>query len=160
MNPQNINYLQPSGFKVIIDRRSLGHAEYFVQSVNLPGVSTNAVEVPFRQYTSIPRVADSFTFDALDLNIVMDEDMKTYQELFNWMTRNVRNNQKGNEDPDFTYGDITILIMTSKNNINKTVKFYDAFPIAIGGINMETTQGSEQVINFSATFRYSRFEIS
>ena len=45
----NLNYLQPTGFKVIIDRENYPNLEYFVQSFVHPDISLIPSELPYRK---------------------------------------------------------------------------------------------------------------
>ena len=49
----NLNYLQPTGFKILIDRVKYPNLEYFCQQVDHPSVSTNPVEFPVRRITGV-----------------------------------------------------------------------------------------------------------
>ena len=52
-----------------------------------PGMIMNAPEVPFRNLTGIPLAGSKLTFNELSANILLDEDMKAYDEMFTWMRR-------------------------------------------------------------------------
>lgn len=52
----NLNYLQPTGFRVTIDRTRYPNLEYFVQSVSHPGATMTPVELPVRRLTSMTTV--------------------------------------------------------------------------------------------------------
>ena len=47
----NLNYLQPTGFKILIDRAKYPNLEYFCQSVEHPSVTANPIEFPVRRIT-------------------------------------------------------------------------------------------------------------
>ena len=48
----NLNYLQPTGFRVVIDRTKYPNLEYFAQSVSHPGAQLTPLELPVRRITS------------------------------------------------------------------------------------------------------------
>ena len=61
----NVNYLQPTGFRISIDRTRYPNLEYFVQSVQHPNLSVSSVELPVRRITSVPLVGDSIKFGSV-----------------------------------------------------------------------------------------------
>jgi len=162
----NVNFLQPSGFKVTIDRDNYPNLEFFAQSVEHPSVSASPGEIDFRG-VRLPTTPDRIEFADLTMNILVDEDMTSYLEVFNWFKRLI-------EEPEQTPGqaldnaaaqppsraDVTVTILTSHNNANKTIKYLDAFPVDIGSISLETTAGDAVFITCPITFKYTRFEIS
>ena len=83
----NINYLQPTSFKITIDRKNYPNLEFFCQSFMHPGMTMNSVEVPYKKVTGVPFVGDKLTFNELQANIILDEDMKAYDEMYSWMRR-------------------------------------------------------------------------
>ena len=84
---QNFNYLQPTSFKLVIDRKNYPNLQFFCQNFVHPGMIMNAPEIPFRNITGIPLAGSKLTFNELSANILLDEDMKAYDEMFAWMRR-------------------------------------------------------------------------
>jgi len=161
----NINLFQPTGFKLVIDRKNFPNLEFFAQTVNHPGATLSAAEVPFSRVGSIPVAGDSLTFGELSVTILLDEDFNSYTELFNWLVRLVNTEQKSayaasqEEGALATSTDITVVALTSHNNLNKKIKYIDAIPVSIGDINFESTNSGVEFLTFPVSFRYSYFEI-
>jgi hypothetical protein len=158
----NINYLQPSGFRVLIDRTKYPNLEFFAQSVQHPGANLNPVELPVRRITSVPLAGDKMTFTELSFTLLVDEDMKGYQEMYDWMVRIVNDGavsagQRGTRKP--TYADITLSILSSHNNTTKKIRYLDCMPTNLGGIQFQSTAGDTTFLTFEASFRFSQFEI-
>jgi hypothetical protein len=158
----NLNYLQPTGFKVVIDRTKYPNMEYFVQSVSHPGASLAPVELPVRRITSVPLAGDKMTFTEVSFSIILDENMKSYKEMFNWMTRIVNDGQvsgleRGTGTP--TYADITLHVLSSHNNTTQKVRYLDCVPTSLGNIEFTSTTGDVTYLTFDASFRFSQFEI-
>lgn len=157
---ENINFLQPTGFRIVIDRRAFGNFTFFAQSVNMPDLSTPAAETRFRQYSSVPQVSDTFSYGEVNMNVIMDEDMNSYTEIHNWMKRNVLNEVNDDMTEESTYSDMAVTILSSKNNLNKKISFRDAFPTNLGSFTLETNiSGTTPVIVFPVSFRYTYFDI-
>jgi len=159
----NINLLQPTAFKLIVDRVNYKNLEFFCQSVVLPALVANAAEVPYRRISRVPFAADALTYGELNANVLLDENMNSYVELYNWMHRLVEENEvaASQRDPNSppTYSDITVSILSSHNNITRTVKFKNCAPTTLGDVQLETTTGDVQGIVVPVSFRFTDFEL-
>jgi hypothetical protein len=159
----NLNYLQPSAFKVSIDRKHYANLEFFCQTVLHPALSLNAIEVPYKRISSIPFAGDKLTYTELTVIIIVDENLNSYTEMYNWMNRIVQSDEKlpsdreDNKPP--TYSDITVSILSSHNNKTRTIRYLDCIPVSLGDMTLESTSGDIQYITFPATFRFSTFEL-
>ena len=80
--PDNQNFLSPLGFRFIIDKLPI--VNYFCQSASLPSVSLQETEIP-NPLVRIP-LANKANICSLDIRFRVDEDMKNYLEIYNWMT--------------------------------------------------------------------------
>jgi len=159
----NFNYLQPTSFKLSVDRRNYPNLEFFLQSFIHPGMIMNSVEIPYKKITGIPFIGDKLTFNELQANILLDEDMKSYDEMYSWMRRllDVGNitAYEANQDLPPSMADITLSILSSHNNLTRQVRYIDCIPTALTDIQFESTSGGESFITFSASFRFSYFEL-
>ena len=158
----NLNYLQPTGFKVVIDRTKYPNMEYFVQSVSHPGATLAPVELPVRRITSVPLAGDKMTFSEVNFTIILDENMTSYTEMFDWMSRIVNDGQvssldRGSKVP--TYADITLHVLSSHNNTVKKIKYNDCVPTSLGNIEFTSTTGDVTYLTFDCSFRFSQFAI-
>lgn len=159
----NINLLQPTSFKLIIDRKNYKNLEFFCQSIMLPSLSAVPVEMPFRGVTAVPFAADKLTYGELNANILLDENLNSYVEMYNWMHRIVEANEVeaskyGPEIP--TYADITVAILSSHNNTTRTIRYTDCIPTMLGDVSLEAASGDVQFISFPVTFRFTEFIIT
>lgn len=159
---ENFNYLQPTSFKLTIDRTNYPNLEYFVQSFTHPGMIMNTVEVPYKKITGIPFVGDKLTFNEMLANIILDEDMKGYTEMYNWMLRILDNNEVSPIDATATSlsstADITLSILNSANNVTKQVRYLDCVPTSLTDIQFEPAAG-DTFITFGVSFRFTYFEV-
>lgn len=163
---ENFNYLQPTSFKLVIDRRNYPNLEFFCQNVTHPGMLMNSVEVPFRRVAGVPFPGDTLTFNELNTNIILDEDLTSYNEMFSWIRRLLQTNMgkggRGNIQSDVdapTYSDITLSILSSHNNLTKQVRYIDCIPTSLGDIQFQSTSGGSDFITFNASFRFNYFEL-
>jgi hypothetical protein len=166
---ENFNYLQPTSFKLTIDRRNYPNLEFFCQNITHPGMIMSSVEVPYQKVSGVPFPGDKLTFNELSCNIILDENLKGYSEMFDWMRRLLDNNlngvpsrtqRRGNAmvNPP-TYADITLSILSSHNNLTKQVRYIDCVPTSLGDIVFESTASGTEFIVFSSSFRFNYFEL-
>ena len=80
---ENFNYLQPTSFKLVLDRRNYPNLEFFCQSITHPGMILNPVELGIPRLSGIPIAGESLTFNELSTNIILDENMQGYGEMYN-----------------------------------------------------------------------------
>ena len=113
----NKNFLSPVGFTFKIDQTNFANLEYFCTQVTFPGISLAEVQVPYRG-VNLAQTGDRMVFDDLAIRFNINENMENYLELFNWM-HNIIN--KGDAEA-YKY-DASLLIMSSHNNMVKTIKF-------------------------------------
>ena len=125
----NLNYLQPTSYKLRIDRENYPNLEYFAQSVTHPGMIMNPVEVPYKQLSGIPLTGAKLTYNELSANLILDENLSSYNEMYNWMRRlleqeeipAIKRSHKLKVVP--TYSDITVSILSKRNKPVLTSSF-------------------------------------
>lgn len=161
---ENFNYLQPTSFKLVIDRKNYPNLEFFCQSFTHPGLLMPAAEMPIRRLQSIPMPGESITINELSATILLDENLDSYNEMYSWIRRIHTTNmeggqylQRGTTPP--TTADITLSILSSHNNQTKQVRYLDSVPTSLGDISFESTASGTEFITFVATFRFSYFEL-
>ena len=158
----NLNYLQPTGFRVVIDRTRYPNLEYFCQSVSHPGAQLTPLELPVRRITSVPLAGDKMTFSEVSFSIILDENMTSYREMYDWMVRITNDGQVSASERDTkvpTYADVTLHVLSSHNNTTQKIKYFDCVPTGVGSIEFNSTQGDTTYVTFDATFRFSQFTI-
>ena len=159
----NSNLLQPNGFKVGINRKKFPNLEFFATGVIHPGLGMNATEIPFRRIQSVPMAGASLNFGELTLDVILDENLTAYSEIYNWMHYIVQNDDvlpsKATELKAATYADINVMILNSANNIIKTIVYREAIPTLLGDVSLLSTTGDVQYINCPMSFRFTTFEI-
>ena len=160
----NMNYLQPTNFKVVINHSTFGNLEFFAQRIIHPGVSVQAPSVAYKRISSISVPGDTLTFEDLSMDILVDENMQTYIEVFDLLNSLVETNYKSPMAKATSIGtsqelDITLTITSSHNNVVRTIRYIDCVPTSIGTILMEATSETSPVITFPVTFMIGYYEI-
>tara|TARA_A100001035_G_scaffold267892_1_gene252244 strand:- start:410 stop:982 length:573 start_codon:yes stop_codon:yes gene_type:complete len=162
----NFNYLQPTGFKLVIDRTNYPNLEFFVQDFTHAGVIMNAADLSYKKIASIPFIGDKLTYNEMLANIILDEDMKSYREMHSWMRRILDQDnitaldrfQNRTQRPP-AQSDITLSILNSANNAIVRIVYRDCIPVALTDIQFQSTAGGESFITFGASFRFTYFDI-
>jgi hypothetical protein len=111
----------------------------------------------FRGHTSF-QAGDTVGYDALSIRFAIDEDMKNYTEIFDWMI----NNRESGRDPlagDQQVSDMILTVLTNHNNVNKEFQFMDAFPTSLSGAEFTTQATDVEYLQADVTFRYNEFKI-
>jgi hypothetical protein len=105
-------------------------------------------------------------YGELTMDVLLDEDFNSYLEVYNWMLRLVnldqiqkRDSFGGDTSTQPTYADISITALTSSNQKNKTIRYIDCIPVAVGDIRFEAQNQGVEYVTFPASFRFSYFEI-
>ena len=127
----NKSILNKNNFRLLIDR--IPTVEYYVQTVNIPGLTMNETIMGSRIGLDGYFPGDKITFDTLDITFLVDEDLANFKEMYDWMdaivpvkdssaysnlvggtstSTNVTANKKAGMEQ---YSDITLVMNTNKN---------------------------------------------
>ena len=172
--PTNLNYLSPVNFDLQINK--LPKTKYFCTGVTLPGVNFSEALHTHTLAINSYLPGDKIEFDPLTVKFVVDEDMKNYQEIFDWIMKL----GPGRDTDDFMglvestkrsdgtlssasfenmYSDATIIVNTSSNNANIEFQFQDTFPTSLGAIEFAADQAGVEYATCDLTLRYTLFKI-
>lgn len=162
----NKNMLSPVGFKFQLHRSP--EIEFFVQSVNLPGITIGSTEVP-TPFINIPVYGDHINFSELEITFKINEDMSNYLEIFDWITaigfpdefdqhRNIAN--RPNYTGEGIYSDASIMILTSAMNPKIKIEIRDMFPVSLSSLIMDTTDENISYIDATASFRFTNYKFT
>lgn len=90
----NRNYLHGQSFISFNDQPN---SAYFIQKYNLPGfILGETTQSTSYQTISVP--GSSITYNAFNATFILDEEMKTWYEIWKWM----KNNNSENSTADFS----------------------------------------------------------
>jgi hypothetical protein len=166
--PQNINPLSPNGFNFTVLK--LPTITFFCQQANLPGLTFG--EPTFANpFASVPIPGDHITYDTLNVNFLIDEDMANYKAIWNWIIA-LGFPQSYDQYIAFTnadqsgvlnelaknYSDATLEILGSNNTPVSTVQFVDVFPVSLDSVLFQSTNQDVPYLVGTATFRYSYYK--
>lgn len=167
--PTNRNFLASSNFRMVLQRAP--SLNFYLQNATIPGLSFQGginMETPF---VKIPLPGDHLSYLPLTVSFMVDEDMKNYMEIWNWIIGiagpssidpsllSGRSNSLV-ADPNITIrSDIKLMILSSAKNPNLEVTFHDAFPAALGDLTFSTTASDLDYLQTSVTFDYIRYTV-
>ena len=164
--PTNQNFLSPLGAKFEIKR--LPTVNFFVQQVALPSIQMGEVEVP-TPFTKIRKPGDQIMYSDLVLTYRVDEDLKSYLEMYDWMRSIMRvdgfddatawDNEKSPMSEERVYSDGTLTMMNSAMNPNVQVDFKDLYPSSISELPFVTTMSDVDYVECTVTFKYTKYEV-
>ena len=171
MATTNVNFLSPIEFKLVLTR--LPNVEFFVQSINIPGMSSGFSEraTPFK---ILYEPGDKLLYDDLVVTVACDEDVESFREIQAWLealtypetfdqykalTSRSPGAKASTEVLNTIKSDGSLVVFDSNKNANITVKFKDLFPTSIGGIQLNTTGTDVNPPTFDITFKYTSYTI-
>ena len=127
---------------------------YFVQTVDVPGLTMAGVETPYRNVqANVP--SNRIDYDQLNLTFIVDENWANWNYVFEWMKR-VRTGKSPISD---TMSDITLNLVNSNKNLNKLLVFRGAYPTLLGTLPLDSTVVDSNPLVCSLSFRYQDFEL-
>ena len=153
--PDNINYLSPVGFRFSIEY--IPKTNWFLTSVNLPGISLGEINQPTPLMpTQVP--GNDLVFDPLNITFLVDEDLQNWRELYDWLIGlgfpNDYSEYKNQKENEQIYSDATLSILNSHMNSNYIITFKDLFPTNLSEVLFDSASGDIEGIKATATFRY------
>ena len=163
--PTNLNYLSPVNFELLIEK--IPKTRYNCVGATLPSInfSEATFNTPLAVESLVP--GDKITFDPLTVRFIVDEDMKNYQEIYNWIMKlgpgidtDTSTVKFINADFSQMYSDCILIVNTSSNNANLEIQFVDAFPTSLGSIDFVTDASEVEYAVCELTLRYTFFKIS
>ena len=144
--PKNINPLADVQFR--FDVAALPNTSFFIQTVNLPGIALEAQTVAVPQLQNVSRHTGIITYEALDVTFMIDEYLKNWQEVYEWMISDVNK-----------YTSAVLTIVSSSMNPTMEIHFKDIFPTALSAISFDSTTTDPVYQVATVSFNYTEYII-
>ena len=169
---KNRNFLAPTGFKLVLNRSP--KVAFFSNAANLPGIILGEATQP-TYLKDIPTPGDKIVFDDFNIRFLVDEDLKNYMELQNWIRglgypesleeiydlqeekRNVDMSKSNTMD---IYSDGTLTVLGSNNNAIFKVNFSDLWPYSLTTLNFDATETDVNFFTAEVGFKYTIYNIT
>ena len=172
---ENRNFLSPVGFKFGLKRSPA--VAFFCNEANIPSLDLGISEQP-SYLKNIPIPGDKIQFGDLNLRFLVDEDLKNYMEIQNWIRglgfpESLQEFQdlddagqltdafgkfKGSRDDIYSDGNLEIL---SSNLVPQfQVQFSDCFPSSLSTITFDATDTDIEYFTADVSFKYTIYRIT
>lgn len=132
-------------------------AEFFVQETSLPGFTFGDIDIRYNS-NLIKHPGDEITWNQLTLQILCDEDMNAWMELFN-MCITIRDPETNIMDIQKPFFDAVLLWTTNKKNIQLEITFHDAWLAGLGDLPLSHTTNDDDPIQFQADLWFNYYTI-
>ena len=169
---QNRNFLSPTGFEFTLNRAP--KVSFFSNSANIPGLNLGiAVQPTYLKDIDTP--GDKIQFEDFTLRFIVDEDLKNYMEIQNWIrglgypeslneihdlqTKNTYSNIPRQNSMNI-YSDGTLTVLGSSYKPNFKVKFSDLWPYNLTTLNFDATDTDIDYFTAEVTFKYTVYNIT
>ncbi len=157
--PTNKSLLSPIGFRFQIQK--LPHVNYFCTAASIPDMSLGRIDTVTNPFNKLPIAGDKMEFSDLSLKFRVDEDMKNYREIVDWMTGlGFPDNYEQRKLLTEPYSDASLIIMTSQYQPNIEVKFIDLYPTNIASLEFDISQSDIEYLTGDVTFTYRSYQIT
>ena len=172
---ENRNFLSPVGFKFGLKRSPA--IAFFCNEANIPSIDLGIAEQP-SYLKDIPIPGDKLQFGDLSLRFLVDEDLKNFMEVQNWM-RGLGYPESLAEFADLDesgqladafgkfknarddiYSDGTLQILSSNLVPQFQVQFSDLFPYSLSTIRFDATDTDIEYFTADVSFKYTIYRIT
>ena len=167
----NRNFLSPVGFKFALKRSPA--VAFFCNEANIPSLDLGVAEQP-TYLKNIPVPGDKIQFGDLSLRFLVDEDLKNFMEIQNWIRglgfpeslaefNDLKNEAilgpmgKSTED---VYSDGTLQILSSNLIPKFQVMFSDLFPYSLSTVTFDATDTDIEYFTADVSFKYTIYRIT
>lgn len=164
--PENKSFLSPLGFRFSIQR--LPHVNYFCTAFSLPEIVLGQIDTITNTFIKLPIPGDKLSFGSLNVRFRVDEDMKNYREIYDWLIglgypdnfEQRANISRGLKSIGQVYSDGSVLITTAQMNPNIEIKFIDMYPVSISTLEFSIENSDIEYLQADATFAYRKYELT
>ena len=158
IQPTNRNNLTTNKFLFVLTRTP--YLTYFCQRANVPSLTFGTSIQSNPTAIEIRRPGTRLVYEELQISFIVDEEMKNWLEIHNWMTNlgtyDTVKDKLGEEQK--TAGAL-MYILTSAYKPILTVSFYDVYPTFVSGIDFDSTNPDVDPVLATASFSYTHYKI-
>lgn len=164
-DPDNKNFLSPLGFQFSIQR--LPHVNYFCTSATIPSMTLGQIDDITNTFIKLPTPGDKLRYDELTLRFRVDEEMKNYKEIYDWMESigfpdNFDQRRRvGLTNYDFgtVFSDSSLIVTTSSYKPNIEVQFIDMYPVSLSSVEFNIEQNDIEYLQADVSFVYRKYNL-
>jgi len=146
--PTNFNLSTPLNFKMEFAR--LPDVEFFIQRVSVPSMVIGELFQP-TSFIEEAEIGDKLTFDQLTLGVQVDEELKNYEAIYNWMVGLAFPEEFAQwtalaDSPDGLRSDASLHILSNSQNPIVTLNFKDLHPVLLGSLDYDASLDANPII--------------
>jgi len=183
--PAKLDYASPIQFRFKCTK--LPEVEFTCQTANIPGISLGGAIQP-TPLVDIPIPGDKISFQSLDINFLVDENLNNYKEIHDWLIgigfpqnyTQFQNLQADGSDrfpgstrstaatgtsipqplsEGGTYSDATLTVLNSKNIAKTEIRFQNIYPTSLGSLSYDVKLSDVDYLQAAVSFNYMYYEI-
>ena len=163
----NRNFLSPAGFLFNITKEP--KVSFFCTSASIPELFFQTNTQPtYLKDIDVP--GEKLEYGDLTVRFLVDEDLKNYMSIHNWMTGIGYPESAGDFKEEVTksdggrelaqqFSDGSLTIQNSNYRTSAIVRFKDLFPISLTSLEFDTAITDVQYFTADATFKYLVYNI-
>ena len=160
--PTNTSFLSPIGFKFQLN--NFPEVNYFCQSATLPGISINSISVP-TPLKDIDIAGDEVSFEELTVKFIVDENMKNWLSIYDWIvglgfpTQEGQEKYRKLEKASELTTDATLTVLTGNMNPQINFIFQECFPLSLTSIAFDSGGTDIDYVTADVSFRYDFYRV-
>tara|TARA_B100000287_G_scaffold396434_1_gene412084 strand:+ start:53 stop:601 length:549 start_codon:yes stop_codon:yes gene_type:complete len=163
----NRNFLSPAGFNFTITKTP--KVSFFCSSASIPEITFDTnIQSSYLKDIAVP--GEKLEYQDLMVRFLVDEDLKNYMAIHNWMTgigypetlgdfKKETTADDGSRDMNQQFSDGSLSILNSNYRTNAIVKFKDLFPVSLTSLEFDTSVTDIQYFTAQANFKYLVYNI-
>lgn len=157
--PQTNNYLANNRFQFFLKR--CPNLTYFCQRANIPSISFGTSLQSTPTIGPLKRPGTSYLLEDISLGFLIDENMKNWLEIFNWMKSiGIYNTSTEPLKEKDKTSDAFMIITNSAYIPIVGINFYNVFPTQLSGIDFDSSLTDTDPIIANVILSYTHYEIS
>ncbi len=136
-----------------------------VQACNIPGLSADyaGVDTPFSE---LKFPGTKVNYSDFSIKFKLDVNFDSYFDIFNWMmglyfpeTFSQYAHLQTEDLQQKVEADLTLTLLNNSSIPNIRITYFNAFPVLLSEIDLESTAVDNELIDVFASFKYERFKI-
>lgn len=156
--PETNNYLANNRFQFFLQR--CPNITHFCQRVSVPSISFGIADQANPTGIDIRRPGTRYAFEDINVGFIVDENMKNWLEIYNWMTDlGVFTGCNETLPEDNKVSEAYMLITNSAYVPIIRVQYHNIFPVYLTGIDFDGALMDTDPVMANATFAYTHYEI-
>ena len=164
----NRNFLSPAAFLFNITKEP--KVAFFCTSASIPSMSFETNTQPsYLKDIDVP--GEKIDYENLNVRFLVDEDLKNYMAIHNWMTgigypetlqdfKTETTKSDGSIELAQQFSDGSLTIQNSNFRTSAIVRYKDLFPVSLTSLEFDTSVTDIQYFTADATFKYLVYNIT